>query len=165
MSLFDIQSHLKIYKLKRGNFYLWNTSTKIVLYNCNCPQFWHVRVEFVIKYILEGQCENLASLGKIPNFITVGTSTEWEKQGASMEEAKPVPQSRKRHLQHEIQDSPYYKMRGLLKDLRPHFIEVRFFLPISLFIVSSVNRILLRFFFTCPLAFLHLLYYCRTFFV
>ncbi|XP_057780503.1 uncharacterized protein LOC130999060 [Salvia miltiorrhiza] len=41
-----------------------------------------------------------------------------------MEELKPVPQSRKRPLQHEIQDSPYYKMRGLLKDLRPHFIEV-----------------------------------------
>ncbi|KAL1549865.1 hypothetical protein AAHA92_17899 [Salvia divinorum] len=41
-----------------------------------------------------------------------------------MEESKPVPQTRKRHLLHEIQDSPCYKMRGLLKDLRPHFIEV-----------------------------------------
>ncbi|KAH6779872.1 hypothetical protein C2S52_011109 [Perilla frutescens var. hirtella] len=41
-----------------------------------------------------------------------------------MEEPKPLHQSRKRPLQHEIQDSPYYKMRALLKDLRPHFIEV-----------------------------------------
>ncbi|XP_042046452.1 uncharacterized protein LOC121792535 [Salvia splendens] len=37
-----------------------------------------------------------------------------------MDEPKPVPQSRKRPLPH----SPYYKMRQLLKDLRPHFIDV-----------------------------------------
>ncbi|KAL1546295.1 hypothetical protein AAHA92_22910 [Salvia divinorum] len=38
-----------------------------------------------------------------------------------MDEPKPVPQSRKRPLQ---QHSSYYKMRELLKDLRPHFIDV-----------------------------------------
>ncbi|KAG6434338.1 hypothetical protein SASPL_105963 [Salvia splendens] len=46
-----------------------------------------------------------------------------------MDEPKPVPQSRKRPLPH----SPYYKMRQLLKDLRPHFIDVRFFLANSSF--------------------------------
>ncbi|KAI3449186.1 hypothetical protein Pfo_005851 [Paulownia fortunei] len=44
-----------------------------------------------------------------------------------MEEPKVLPQSRKRPLEldaADIQNSPYYKMRALLKDLRPHFIEV-----------------------------------------
>ncbi|KAL1547636.1 hypothetical protein AAHA92_15967 [Salvia divinorum] len=39
----------------------------------------------------------------------------------SMDEPKPVLQSRKRPLQ---QHSSYYKMCELLKDLRPHFIDV-----------------------------------------
>lgn len=56
-----------------------------------------------------------------------------------MEETKPLAQSRKRPLQHEIQDSPHYKMRGLLKDLRPHFIEVWFLL------ITPVHRILCGF--------------------
>ncbi|XP_047319480.1 uncharacterized protein LOC124922812 [Impatiens glandulifera] len=34
------------------------------------------------------------------------------------------PQSKKRPLNQNIQDSPYYKMRLIVKDLRPHFIEV-----------------------------------------
>ncbi|KAL8495267.1 hypothetical protein ACS0TY_019424 [Phlomoides rotata] len=41
-----------------------------------------------------------------------------------MEESKPQPESRKRSLEQSIQDSPYFKMRVLVRDLRPHFIEV-----------------------------------------
>lgn len=45
-----------------------------------------------------------------------------------MEEPKATSNSRKRPLENEIsgiQNSPYYKMRAVLGDLRPHFIEVR----------------------------------------
>ncbi|KAG8363323.1 hypothetical protein BUALT_Bualt19G0010400 [Buddleja alternifolia] len=44
-----------------------------------------------------------------------------------MEDPKVVPQSRKRPLEQntaDIQNSPYYKMRAVLRDLKPHFIEV-----------------------------------------
>ncbi|KAL3829653.1 hypothetical protein ACJIZ3_018455 [Penstemon smallii] len=41
-----------------------------------------------------------------------------------MEDSKAFTESRKRPLELNIQDSPYYKMRALLKDLRPHIIEV-----------------------------------------
>ncbi|XP_073146856.1 uncharacterized protein [Henckelia pumila] len=40
-----------------------------------------------------------------------------------MEEPKPFQQGRKRSLE-QFQDSPYYKLRVALKDLRPHFIQV-----------------------------------------
>ncbi|KAK6142818.1 hypothetical protein DH2020_023166 [Rehmannia glutinosa] len=43
-----------------------------------------------------------------------------------MEEPKVLPQSRKRPFEQNtpnIQDSPCYKARAVLKDLRPHFIE------------------------------------------
>ncbi|KAL6513596.1 hypothetical protein OROGR_021082 [Orobanche gracilis] len=45
-----------------------------------------------------------------------------------MEDSKVLPQSRKRPCEQtatSIQDSPHYKVRAVLKDLRPHFIEVR----------------------------------------
>ncbi|KAI3444556.1 hypothetical protein Pfo_001221 [Paulownia fortunei] len=44
-----------------------------------------------------------------------------------MKEPKAFPQSRKRPLEHataHIQNSPHYKMRAVIRDLRPHFIEV-----------------------------------------
>ncbi|KAL6565938.1 hypothetical protein OROHE_004993 [Orobanche hederae] len=44
-----------------------------------------------------------------------------------MEDSKVLPQSRKRPFEQtatRIQDSPHYKVRAVLKNLRPHFIEV-----------------------------------------
>ncbi|KAL0379530.1 UNVERIFIED_CONTAM: hypothetical protein Sangu_0017300 [Sesamum angustifolium] len=44
-----------------------------------------------------------------------------------MEEPKPFPGSRKRPLEHvaaHTRNSPQYKMRAVLRDLRPHFVEV-----------------------------------------
>ncbi|KAK4418638.1 hypothetical protein Salat_2276600 [Sesamum alatum] len=44
-----------------------------------------------------------------------------------MEEPKPFSESRKRPLEHvaaHTQNSPQYKMRAVLRDLRPHFVEV-----------------------------------------
>ncbi|KAL7121349.1 hypothetical protein ACP275_02G177000 [Erythranthe tilingii] len=44
-----------------------------------------------------------------------------------MEEPKTLPESRKRPLENDtvsIQNTPYYKIRAVLRDLRPHFIEV-----------------------------------------
>ncbi|KAL6557196.1 hypothetical protein OROMI_017546 [Orobanche minor] len=61
-----------------------------------------------------------------------------------MEDSKVLPQSRKRPFEQtatRIQDSPHYKVRAVLKDLRPHFIECKgVFDPSRSRILPSLSR-------------------------
>lgn len=68
----------------------------------------------------------------------IGTKLYKEHRiSSSMEEPKPpviaptlqTPSSKKRPLDTDNSNSNYFKIRALIRDLRPHFIQVHYILP------------------------------------
>lgn len=54
----------------------------------------------------------------------------------------PPATRKKRELENNIQDSNFFKMRAICKDLRPHFIQVLTFLGIHFLVyICFVGRV------------------------
>ncbi|KZV37106.1 hypothetical protein F511_12741 [Dorcoceras hygrometricum] len=99
---------LSAYRRSSGGQYLRMRSQKKINVKIADPRVPHV---------------SAATLGGFMIIILDSLEQRTESERASMEEPKPFQQGRKRTFE-QFQESPYYKMRVALRDLRPHFIQV-----------------------------------------